>query len=49
MKIKDYLFITIILLLISVLFVPIDRKAYAVWIIVLAVVLSIVYWFVKKK
>lgn len=49
MKIKDSLLLIIILLFISILFVPIERTDICLGIGITAVILAIIYFWIRKK
>ena len=49
MKIKDYLLVIVILLFISILFVPAERTGIAIGIGIIALVLAVIYFWIRKK
>jgi hypothetical protein len=49
MKIKDYLLLIIILLFLSILFVPTGKPGIAVGIAISALVLAVIYFWIRKK
>jgi hypothetical protein len=49
MKIKNYLLVLIAILFISILFVPIENTNIATGIAIVALVLAIIYLFIRKK
>ena len=49
MKIKEYLLMIIVLLIISILFVPKERTGIAAIIIAIAAILGLIYWKIKNK
>ena len=49
MKIKDYLLVIIILLFISILFVPKENSGIAVGIGITAILLASIYFLIRKK
>jgi len=49
MKFKDYLLIVIILLFISILFVPTEKISIAIGIIISGIVLLLIYLLIRKK
>jgi hypothetical protein len=49
MRIKDYLLVIIILLFISILFVPTENSGIAVGIGITAILLAIIYFWIRKK
>ena len=49
MKIKDYLLAIIVLLFVSILFVPTEKTGIAVGIGVVALILAVIYFWIRKK
>jgi len=49
MKFKEILLILIIILFISILFVPRDNMTISISILASAVALGILYWYIRKK
>ena len=49
MKIKEYLLMIIVLLIISILFVPKEKVEVVVGIIAVAAILGLIYWKIIKK
>ncbi len=49
MKIKDYLLVIIILLFLSILFVPTKKSIIAVGIVLSALILTVIYFWIRKK
>ena len=49
MKIKDYLLVIIIILFVSILFVPTENMGIAVGIGITALFLAVIYFWIRKK
>ncbi len=49
MKIKDYLLVIVILLFVSILFIPAENANMAIGVGILALILTAVYFLIRKK